>query len=326
MAEVNATRDCVVCGATFPRKGKTLSCSDACKHARHLEIYKVGSIRSGRLKGPQQLQCKRCGVGFVGVASKVYCSTKCKDAERRETPAWAESTKRKRLKPRKAGARRKRGNRSEELKRYRKRHADKIREKDRARELVRNPGRKSRDARRVACAYRRLIDLALSLNASAAKAIAKRAIAEAKAAACAERGSSDYTVALKSNPIAYIAAIGRWRAKTFKRKTGKTMIDDGTASAVAVSLMATKSCLYCACELTDESRTIDHMDPLSEGGTHSASNLCACCSACNNKKGARGFMQFVAGLSDKHKRRAVAYYERLNRYVQQWSLSFGMAA
>lgn len=193
MAEVNATRDCVVCGVEFPRSGKVLMCSDECRAARKLEHNHASALRNGHIKGPQQSQCKRCGVGFVGVASKVYCSKKCKDAERRETPAWAESTKRKRLKPRKAGARRKRGNRSEELKRYRKRHADKIREKDRARELVRNPGRKSRDARRVASAYRRLIDLALSLNASAAKAIAKRAIAEARAAASAERGSSDYT-------------------------------------------------------------------------------------------------------------------------------------
>lgn len=325
MADVNATRACVVCGATFPRKGKTLSCSDACKHARHLEIHKVGAIRSGRLKGPQQLQCKRCGVGFVGQATKVYCSKKCKDAERRETPAWAESVKRKRLKPRKstAGIRRNKDRTKE--------YADSkaARAKRALAMLMSKPAQG--DALRITRAICALSNERESLvRGRIAALVTWCGHADKKARKAAEpkpvRGQAKSTLDLKANPIAYIAAIGRWRAKTLKRKTGKTMIDDGTASAVAVSLMATKSCLYCACELTDESRTIDHMDPLSKGGTHSASNLCACCSSCNNKKGARGFMQFVDGLSDKHRRRAVAYYERLNKFVQQGSLSFGMAA
>ncbi len=314
MADVNATRACVVCGATFPRKGKTLSCSDACKHARHLEIHKVGAIRSGRLKGPQQLQCKRCGVGFVGQATKVYCSRLCKD-EARDKAKLRDSSKA----WRERNIERARARQAAYSRRVRKE-----RPRNRSAEYERVAAKRKADVVPIIAAIAKACSPLPGLIRSITKTI--KPATKTKTSTPTERGKSEYTKQLKRNPVVYVATIGRWRAKTMKRKSGRVMLDDGTAAAVAVSLMQTKACLYCDRLLTDDTRTIDHMDPLSKGGVHSASNLCACCSRCNTSKGSMGFMRFVAGLGDKHRRRAVAYYEKLNGFVQQGSLSLGMAA
>lgn len=52
-------------------------------------------------------------------------------------------------------------------------------------------------------------------------------------------------------------------------------------------------CYLCACDLMrggdnrhPRAATIDHVVPLSRGGTHTYANLRACCRACNNAKGA----------------------------------------
>lgn len=48
-------------------------------------------------------------------------------------------------------------------------------------------------------------------------------------------------------------------------------------------------CLICFCDLRIHEPHVDHMVPLSFGGTNNISNLCALCSRCNQKKGSRIF-------------------------------------
>lgn len=44
-------------------------------------------------------------------------------------------------------------------------------------------------------------------------------------------------------------------------------------------------CHWCKCPTTTENREVDHVVPLAKGGNHTASNLCICCSTCNQQKG-----------------------------------------
>lgn len=44
-------------------------------------------------------------------------------------------------------------------------------------------------------------------------------------------------------------------------------------------------CAYCGCDLTDKNRNIDHIIPLSRGGTHTADNIHFVCVDCNMSKG-----------------------------------------
>lgn len=48
-------------------------------------------------------------------------------------------------------------------------------------------------------------------------------------------------------------------------------------------------CPYCNKNKTD---TIDHVVPLSKGGTNNKDNLIAVCRSCNSKKGAKSLLQF----------------------------------
>ena len=45
--------------------------------------------------------------------------------------------------------------------------------------------------------------------------------------------------------------------------------------------------MYCDTELTEQTATIDHIKPKFKGGHSTRSNMGACCSSCNSKKGSR---------------------------------------
>ena len=46
-------------------------------------------------------------------------------------------------------------------------------------------------------------------------------------------------------------------------------------------------CMYCDEELTEHTATIDHIKPKVKGGHSTRSNMGACCSKCNSKKGSQ---------------------------------------
>ncbi len=46
-----------------------------------------------------------------------------------------------------------------------------------------------------------------------------------------------------------------------------------------------RRCVYCAAGLTPETATLDHVHPVSRGGTHAPGNLVVACRSCNQLKG-----------------------------------------
>ncbi|QKQ77901.1 HNH endonuclease [Nostoc sp. TCL240-02] len=44
-------------------------------------------------------------------------------------------------------------------------------------------------------------------------------------------------------------------------------------------------CFWCGCDLAPETLTIDHLIPLSKGGSNKLNNLRTACKGCNNKRG-----------------------------------------
>lgn len=52
-------------------------------------------------------------------------------------------------------------------------------------------------------------------------------------------------------------------------------------------------CHYCSKQLTRFSATLDHIQPVSEGGDNSYQNLVTACLHCNSERGAKPIMEFV---------------------------------
>lgn len=72
----------------------------------------------------------------------------------------------------------------------------------------------------------------------------------------------------------------------------KTYVKPHYASGVRLSrqnifLRDHSTCQYCRTRISEKKLTIDHVVPLSRGGTHTWTNVVAACSSCNNKKGSK---------------------------------------
>ena len=48
-------------------------------------------------------------------------------------------------------------------------------------------------------------------------------------------------------------------------------------------------CRYCGDRVTNTTATLDHIQPVSKGGTNEASNLATCCIMCNSIKSGRTY-------------------------------------
>lgn len=78
MAELDATRACVVCGVLFPRDGKRTLCSDKCRADRL-----NAQMRERRAERAPLLTCKHCSKEFKGSNGRQYCGGACKERLRR---------------------------------------------------------------------------------------------------------------------------------------------------------------------------------------------------------------------------------------------------
>jgi len=58
-------------------------------------------------------------------------------------------------------------------------------------------------------------------------------------------------------------------------------------------------CHYCGKQLTRFSATLDHIQPVSEGGDNSFDNLVTACLHCNSKRGSKPVMDIIAPNNDK---------------------------
>ena len=63
---------------------------------------------------------------------------------------------------------------------------------------------------------------------------------------------------------------------------------DGPSAAVRIRAMKRDrfKCTYCGTPGTDAELEVDHITPVSKGGSHHIANLTTACRACNQKKGA----------------------------------------
>lgn len=100
----------------------------------------------------------------------------------------------------------------------------------------------------------------------------------------------------------------RLRERKIWRRNQTRISDDGTANANSVPARST--CIYCRRRLTDGNRTLDHMDPISRGGQHSAANLVECCNSCNATKSSKPFSEWLTDLNERDARRARNLYEK----------------
>jgi 5-methylcytosine-specific restriction endonuclease McrA len=76
---------------------------------------------------------------------------------------------------------------------------------------------------------------------------------------------------------------------------------------LAIYLRDTWRCAYCKRDLSQvkpKLRTLDHLTPVSDGGTNDETNLVTCCKRCNDSKGARDWVTYCK--SDAQRDRILA--------------------
>jgi 5-methylcytosine-specific restriction endonuclease McrA len=91
-----------------------------------------------------------------------------------------------------------------------------------------------------------------------------------------------------------------------------------------------RRCVYCATPLTPETATLDHVFPVSRGGTHAPGNLVVACQTCNQLKGDSLPLDFFARhpkAGENFMRYARAVHRALKRGARRIvSLAYAAAA
>ena len=67
-------------------------------------------------------------------------------------------------------------------------------------------------------------------------------------------------------------------------------------------------CPYCGVGLIPANRTLDHMDPVADGGVHGMSNLVVSCNSCNRAKASIPFIEWIQSLSSVNRDNALMIY------------------
>lgn len=96
----------------------------------------------------------------------------------------------------------------------------------------------------------------------------------------------------------------RWRSlhriNQFNRMSMIDAVDDGTVTDDFLQeVYATEVCQYCNHRIPEDSRTADHIIPLTKGGIHSASNIMMACHSCNSAKAAKTPAEYAQLVLDR---------------------------
>jgi 5-methylcytosine-specific restriction endonuclease McrA len=87
--------------------------------------------------------------------------------------------------------------------------------------------------------------------------------------------------------------LAQHRIHQFNRKHNiKVTVDGSVTDNFIQELLSRKICYYCNKEIDKKYRTIEHKEPLSRGGVHSAKNLEMVCFLCNCSKGSKTEREF----------------------------------
>lgn len=71
----------------------------------------------------------------------------------------------------------------------------------------------------------------------------------------------------------------------FRRRARLAAVSIEDCSSKVALIRKTRFCHWCCVRLTPETVTVDHVIPITRGGTHCSDNLVASCRTCNSSKG-----------------------------------------
>ena len=85
---------------------------------------------------------------------------------------------------------------------------------------------------------------------------------------------------------------------------------------------ATGHCIYCGHPVELEEMEVDHIEPLSLGGSNCMDNKVCSCPHCNATKGRQTLEEFIGSMSAKERKR---YSNRINTLVEQGKMDWEKA-
>jgi 5-methylcytosine-specific restriction endonuclease McrA len=116
-----------------------------------------------------------------------------------------------------------------------------------------------------------------------------------------------------------------------KRMQALAKQSDGSVTVEALRKLfgLTTDCIYCGLQFEKRStdrtkrKTIDHLIPISKGGSHAEYNLVICCQSCNSAKSSKDFSDWVEELAEPYKSKCLKLYQqRFKCKPEQMQLSF----
>lgn len=89
--------------------------------------------------------------------------------------------------------------------------------------------------------------------------------------------------------------IQKVQALKVKRAERIAANNDGTVTTEAIRDLFAEAtiCPYCLDRMTWDSKSLDHVQPLSMGGAHSVENIVVCCKPCNFSKGRKSLISWL---------------------------------
>lgn len=311
MVDANATRACVVCGALFPRDHKRIICSDHCKVERL-----NAQMRERRARRAPLRACAHCCKEFKGRAGKVYCGSECK--ARHDAKARRRGTSNAQCKT--CGSAFIKANGTQTYCCVACARRDRSAEYERARKR-RASARTLRD--RVELAMKAVAVIA-GLDAARQRKI-RSLVRNADRPMAGMTDASRWRRRYNNNHTFRQKEIQRLKTAKLKRKKrqGHSLSKDEALAIYAER----SSCLYCGRALGHSEKVLDHMDPLSKGGAHDASNLVVSCADCNTRKASKEFVKWLPLVADGRRKLVADWYKRKHgAQPEQASLLLLMAA